>query len=239
MTPPQDRMPDREAARAIAAGASDEPLVPASLSPVWSIWPTYSRWGVPGAVGEIYLREGVFERLLQVAERLPGGMRLVLLDGWRPARVQQYLYDALAEKVEALHPDTNLEERHRVIARFASPPEDDPVQPSPHLTGGSVDLTLSDADGRLLDMGSAFDEPSERSHTYHYDRGEYAQRRKQLLNAMCKAGFTNLPSEWWHFDYGNWLWAWYRGKGRALYGPTSARSRDDLWNDVSIDLAQG
>lgn len=26
---------------------------------------------------------------------------------------------------------------------------------------------------------------------------------------MIKAGFTNLPSEWWHYDYGDAFWSYY------------------------------
>ena len=37
-----------------------------------------------------------------------------------------------------------------------------------------------------------------------------------LYNAMIKAGFTNLPSEVWHYDYGNRAWAYYNKKP-AIY----------------------
>ena len=33
---------------------------------------------------------------------------------------------------------------------------------------------------------------------------------------MLQAGFTNLPTEWWHFDYGNKFWAFYTGND-AIY----------------------
>jgi D-alanyl-D-alanine dipeptidase len=33
---------------------------------------------------------------------------------------------------------------------------------------------------------------------------------------MIKAGFTNLPTEWWHYDYGDKFWAYYN-KTRTLY----------------------
>ena len=33
---------------------------------------------------------------------------------------------------------------------------------------------------------------------------------------MIKAGFTNLPSEIWHYDYGNRAWAYYNKKP-AIY----------------------
>ena len=28
---------------------------------------------------------------------------------------------------------------------------------------------------------------------------------------MLDAGFSNLPSEWWHYDFGDQLWAWHTG----------------------------
>ena len=33
---------------------------------------------------------------------------------------------------------------------------------------------------------------------------------------MIKAGFTNLSSEVWHYDYGNRAWAFYK-KTKAIY----------------------
>ena len=36
--------------------------------------------------------------------------------------------------------------------------------------------------------------------------------RRILYWAMTKAGFTNLPTECWHFDYGNRNWAFYNQK---------------------------
>jgi D-alanyl-D-alanine dipeptidase len=33
---------------------------------------------------------------------------------------------------------------------------------------------------------------------------------------MIQAGFTNLPSEWWHYDYGTKFWGYFTGND-ALY----------------------
>ena len=41
--------------------------------------------------------------------------------------------------------------------------------------------------------------------------------RRLLFGIMTEAGFTNLPSEWWHFDYGDRFWAFYNEKS-AIYG---------------------
>lgn len=232
-------MPDLAAARSIGAGRSDEPLVPASTAPHWRVWPVYARWGVPGALNEIWVRQRVFDRLVAAAAALPAGYGLCLLDGWRPQAVQSHLYDALRDRLRSLRPEAVGDEIERAARRYAAPADDDPVQPSPHLTGGAVDLTLIDRDGRFLDMGSRFDEASPRSATDHYADGPIAGRRSTLRAAMEGAGFTNLPSEWWHFDYGNWCWAWYAGRREALYGPLPMIGEAKLWQDVDADARHG
>jgi len=35
---------------------------------------------------------------------------------------------------------------------------------------------------------------------------------------MTKFGFTQHPNEWWHFSYGDQLWAWKNKKENAIYG---------------------
>ena len=36
------------------------------------------------------------------------------------------------------------------------------------------------------------------------------------MEMIAEAGFTNLPSEWWHFDYGDKFWAYFTGN-TAIY----------------------
>lgn len=35
---------------------------------------------------------------------------------------------------------------------------------------------------------------------------------------MTSVGFTNYPSEWWHYDYGDLFWAAEAGADCALFG---------------------
>ena len=70
-----------------------------------------------------------------------------------------------------------------------------------------MDLTLYDlATGREADMGSPYDEMSERSYPT-WDKGpkEALARRSLLAAAMEKEGFFEYVAEWWHFDYKDWL----------------------------------
>ena len=77
-------------------------------------------------------------------------------------------------------------------------------------------LRIIDEEGNEICMGSEFDEFSERSDVDYYEnRGKDAQvqhNRRMLYQIMKRAGFTNLPSEWWHYDYGDRFWSFYTGE---------------------------
>lgn len=230
--------PDWAALTRVSIAGEASSLVPLSLAPRPLVtYPAYARLGIPGAVNECYVRPAVHRLLMQAARSLPQGMSLVVLDGWRPWRVQQVLFETLHEAIKAKHPgldDTQLIARTR---EFVSLPTRDPAAPSPHLTGGAVDVTLCDADGRLLEMGTPFDAAVAASHTDHFERHsprDGVQRRARdnrrlLYRVMRDAGFTNLPSEWWHFDYGDQLWAWYSGEASAPFGSADIESIETLW----------
>ena len=49
------------------------------------------------------------------------------------------------------------------------------------------------------------------------------------LKPGAEQGFTNLPSEWWHYDFGDQLWAHYGGHGQALYGPAELDTIESRW----------
>ena len=71
---------------------------------------------------------------------------------------------------------------------------------SGHSRGSTVDLTIIKKDGSFVDMGGTFDLFSEISHPdYKKLTREQKKNRKILHNAMIKAGFKGIDSEWWHF----------------------------------------
>src|SRR5699024_9805537 len=91
---PQADKQDIHAVRNLPIRDNGEALVPASLKPELILArPQYHLQGVPGAPAECFLREGVWQRLLQAAGQLPAGHRFVLLDCWRPNAVQQWLFE--------------------------------------------------------------------------------------------------------------------------------------------------
>ena len=75
---------------------------------------------------------------------------------------------------------------------------------SSHTRGSTVDLTIIKKDGSYVDMGGTFDLFSEISHPdYKKLTKEQKKNRKILHDAMIKAGFSGIDSEWWHFTLKN------------------------------------
>jgi len=234
--------PDWPALTGRAILGSTEPLVPMSLAPPpIRVFPAYARMDIPGAVNECYVREGVYRRLLAVARALPHGMTLLVLDGWRPWRVQQYLFETLMEAIRDANPTISEQDLTARTREFVSLPSRAPNAPSPHLTGGAVDVTLCDSDGLPLPMGTQFDEAVPDSHSAAYEgrnglsgsQRDARDNRRLLYHAMADQGFTNLPSEWWHFDYGDQLWAHYQGQQgldtAPMYGPAELDTIENRW----------
>lgn len=177
---------------------------------------------IPGSIPELYLRSGVVERLARVNSTLyRAGYELFVYDGWRPQAVQTAMHDEIFPAfLLSLRPEWSLEEAQeetsRYWARGARREEDvDPEGPPPHSTGAAVDLTIRRLGGEHLWMGSVFDDCSRRAHTDELELHEdgsisdhVAKLNRRLLHwSMTDEGFVAHPDEWWHFSYGDQLWA--------------------------------
>ena len=77
----------------------------------------------------------------------------------------------------------------------------DPRRGSPHSMGAAVDLTLVDAAGKELDMGTDFDSFTTLSHHGNLEISPAAQRNRiLLLGIMTMAGWDFFRNEWWHYQ---------------------------------------
>ncbi|MEE1829502.1 M15 family metallopeptidase [Streptomyces sp. SP17KL33] len=165
-----------------------------------------------------YLREGVLERLLQAQARLPAGLRLLVVEGYRPPELQRRYFGKYAARLRAEQPEWSEEQIRSAASRFVSPPEI-----APHSAGAAVDLTLADADGRELDLGTPMNAtPEESAGTCYTDAaGISAQARthREILGrVLTAAGLVNYPTEWWHWSFGDRYWALATGAASACYG---------------------
>lgn len=170
-----------------------------------------------------YARKTVYEMLKKAGEMLPDGCRLRIWDAWRPFLLQKELYETYSETIlKTFHLEKETKERQEMVVRkFVSAPVANRDMPPVHTTGGAVDVTIIDASGKELEMGSAFDEFTERTQTAYFENKEdeeIKRNRRLLYSVMTDAGFTNLPSEWWHYDYGDRFWAYYQEKPAVYRG---------------------
>ena len=88
-----------------------------------------------------------------------------------------------------------------------------------HQTGGAVDVSLCNAKGEELDMGTDYMEMTSQTLTNsHKVSKEARQNRRILYKALTSQGLQNYPAEWWHYCYGDRMWAAYQRKEYAIYG---------------------
>lgn len=134
-----------------------------------------------------FLQRPAAEAVVRVHQALrKQGYGLLIFDGYRPWSVTKIFWDVTPP------------EKRAFVAN--------PAQGSKHNRGCAVDLSLYDLKtGREVEMPSAYDEMSDRSHpNYAGGTPEQRARRDLLRTAMEREGFTVYPNEWWHFDYKDW-----------------------------------
>jgi len=131
-------------------------------------------------------------------ESLKTGYKLKIFDAYRPVEVQKYMIEY----------DTKRYSKE-IAQKFWSPISDDiALNPPPHATGAAIDLTIIDNNNLELDMGSKIDEFVEACASDFKNISPTCRaNRDLLLRVMSEAGFTQLPTEWWHFSYGDQIWA--------------------------------
>ena len=192
-------------------------------------------WGrIEGSVPSLLLRARVAQKLQAVNAQLAAAdLELFVFDAWRPRAVQVYFHDVwMPAELRRRDPSLSGAALLRDVELYWAAPTTDPGSPAPHATGGAVDLTLRWRGGEQLWMGSIFDDATAIAHRDHYERNrdsapafsdEEARANRRLLHwVMTAEGFAGHPYEWWHFSWGDQLWAALAGVP-AHYGP----ARDD------------
>lgn len=201
---------------------------------------------LPGAEPVLRARRSVADRLARINRRLGAcGVELLVLDAYRSLECQQGLWEFFLADATRRRRGQGRAAIERHALKFCSDPRRfDPADARTwptHMTGGAVDVTLKRIGGlgEPLFMGGIFDDPSEVSRTDYFERNgrsassasdtEARLNRRQLYWAMRSEGFENLPTEWWHYDWGTQLWAYRRSRrlGRsvaACFGPAASAS---------------
>lgn len=185
---------------------------------------------IAGATDKLLLRRSVAEKLLKVNARAgQAGLELFLFDAWRPRAVQAYFHDVwMPAELKRRNPSLQGQRLTDEVERYWAAPSADAESPAPHATGAAVDLTLRWRDEAYLWMGSLFDDATalaarDRFETLAQDNFSFsdseAQANRRLLHwLMTEEGFAGHPEEWWHFSWGDQLWAALTNVPAAHYG---------------------
>ena len=203
--------------RAVSIRENGEPLLdPRTLSKRIHFAATHPRFtDMPRTP---VVRRRVAEMLAEAAHRLPLGIELRIIEGFRPLHQQRFMYDSIRRDFAAKHPDWSTATLHRITNQMSAPPDD--RCPPPHSTGGAVDLCpFSVRTGENLDITSPL-EPDEVSAPMAVKglSETAAANRRLLADALSAVGLTNYSGEWWHWSYGDSGWALREGQPFALYG---------------------
>jgi D-alanyl-D-alanine dipeptidase len=112
------------------------------------------------------------------------GLGLKIYDAYRPYSVTVKFYELVS--------DTNF------VA--------DPRKGSKHNRGCAIDLSLINLKtGKELNMPTGFDSFSKKAAANYADLTREQLDNRALLKAVMHAhGFTELRTEWWHFDFNGW-----------------------------------
>lgn len=107
------------------------------------------------------------------------GYRIKLYDCYRPLSIQKKMWEIVSNP--------------EYVA--------DPKKGSIHNRGGAVDISIVDAGGKEVDMGTPFDFFGiQASHNYTKLSKKVISNRKFLKKIMTENGFNSFDSEWWHYN---------------------------------------
>lgn len=164
------------------------------------------------------IRKYIYEMLLKAKSCLPTGYNFVVYEAYRPFASQVALWREIVEResLKKTQLPTDSEEFISLCNKFVANPY---RQGSGHQSGAAIDVSLIDDSGREYDMGGqvrGFDDTAE------FDCPNISAKAKAnreiLNNALSNVGFVNYPSEWWHYSFGDRLWAKLTSSKIAIFG---------------------
>ena len=164
--------------------------------------------------GNVFVgRKGMIERLLKAAKDVSNkGYRLHIYQMYRSPEDQAERRATLYKELKKKYPNYDDMVILQMVNKRAA------GVGGGHQTGGAVDLSLCEKNGKELDMGTQYREFNFMTATHsHALNDDQRSNRIVLLKAMQSAGFVNYPAEWWHFAYGDKMWAAYSNKRVAIY----------------------
>lgn len=187
---------------------------------------------VEGSMRKLYARKTVAEKLkiLDRKFRSAYGIKLFIKDAYRPLCVQRHIEKVVMRR-KLLKEFPNLDDseiKEKISDLVAS--SNDLMSPPPHLTGGAIDLEMHYLDSNTpVEVGKSLGLKNADPDSLHNKQRsgqniskveeEAIKNRTLLYDEMIHIGFMVNPTEYWHFSYGDQMWARLMNKPQAFYGP--------------------
>src|SRR3989344_2282232 len=149
-----------------------------------------------GGICTIFVRKSVAEQLRKAQKLLPQTMYLVVFDAYRTLDVQQSLFDGYFKALRQLCPDWSNDQLLAETQKYVSLPSKDPTKPSPHNTGGAVDLMIfqlpPEVDQQVKEINKQF-----RRHGISWQEG-YLLEMEEIALIRNNAQLVNFgtPFDW-------------------------------------------
>ncbi|MBO7417777.1 MAG: M15 family metallopeptidase [Bacteroidaceae bacterium] len=135
---------------------------------------------------EAYLHRDAIAPLLkaqQLLHEIHPEYNIIIFDAARPMHIQQQMWDRVKGTKQQNY--------------VSNPTRGGGL----HNYGLAVDISIVNAQGDTIPMGTVVDHLGKEAHTdYTAISQEALLNRRLLIQVMRKAGFRSLPSEWWHFN---------------------------------------
>lgn len=161
----------------------------------------------------------MLERAADLAKQK--GYKIILIEGYRTLAHQELSYTNALKEMREKNPDLSDEEIEiQVRAAIAKP-----TPLANHNCGGALDVALATQDDKILDFGSPYPHTVFSIETRRkfpmfssYITENQKNNRRILREIMEEVGFVWYPAEWWHYCYGDRMWAVYTERTECMYG---------------------
>ena len=162
------------------------------------------------------IRRVVKDKIERCARILPDGYSLMIFEAFRSRNRQRELWNPVFERIITEHPDWTNDAVYTETSRWVSPPDG---LGSGHQAGAAIDVTLASSDRSELCMGTGMQEFTHATPTGAKVSAKARNNRDLLVQVLHSEGLVNYPDEWWHFSYGDRLWAEVTECDHAFFAP--------------------
>jgi len=159
----------------------------------------YGRDTLHGALITTFARREVAEQVVEAEELLPNGRHIIVLDAYRTLEVQGSLYEQYLEALRSREPQMSEEELSVETQKFVSIPSQDKTRPSPHNTGGAIDVAIYMLPGEINErVGQINARIQEIGNDINHAEEVYKLEMERIGLIAKNAQMLNFGTKWDH-----------------------------------------